>query len=498
MPAAPSGAPPPDDEAYGATVRRLIHQGRLGEARLLFDDLLGRVPQDNDRWQRTAALAQLAAYAWHLRRIPTAVELTADALAQLDGGYPEGPGAAAALRLSAYVLGSIGEYERANEIYRRALDVARRADDPALLILCLQNLGGGLNISAFYLGEQAARRRYEESKVLIEEGLTLMAQHGADDRTRIGVVGAYAVVMEALGHRAGAGHLAGQTLELAKSADSRWGDAVGYWVLSRLRRRNGDLTESRRLATRAVVAAEAHNHLPLSLRVSQNLADVCAEMGDSAGEAAALRYMIAANRNEATAIREGLAQALEQRRFAIGAQQAAADASADAERDPLTGLANRRGLDRAAELMLEQAKILGSTIWLMIIDVDLFKTVNDLAGHIVGDAVLTEIAQLLRAECRGSDLLARWAGDEFVVMLDNSGQLPGAGPAVAERIRASVDGHPWGTRLGAAPGPTISIGVAAAAPGPVSMSAQDLFVAADEALYRAKRGGRNRTEVARL
>ncbi|MGI8313055.1 GGDEF domain-containing protein [Saccharopolyspora hattusasensis] len=125
-------------------------------------------------------------------------------------------------------------------------------------------------------------------------------------------------------------------------------------------------------------------------------------------------------------------------------------------------------------------------------DVDNFKKINDAAGHTAGDAVLQEVALLLRRECRSDDLVCRWAGDEFLVLLADREQAPGpGGPELAERIRAAVETHDWTPQVGPRTRPpTISVGVAI---GPTQFD--PLFAAADRALYRAKHAGRNRVEV---
>lgn len=487
----PDGGP---QQAPEAVVSQLIHQGRLTEANVLFDRLLAGVPLDNEGWRRSAALARLAAFAWHLHRIPLALELAAEVLAALEMGYPDGPTTAEGLRLLAYLLDSIGERENALQIDRRAVSVARRANDPALLGQCLQNLAGTLNFLALDGSPASARPAFEEARALLEEGLALPC----GKQVRVGLYGAYAVTLAGLGELIVAERMAVTTQRLAVEVDSRWGEAVGAWVLAKIRMARGELLPARELATFAVVAAKQHNHIPLVLRLSVDLADVCAAIGDKPGEAAALRYTLTATRTESAAMRKGLAQALEQRRVAIRAQQAAAAASADAERDPLTGLANRRGLERTAALLFEQAAATATTVSLIIVDIDRFKSINDEAGHIVGDQVLSEVAQLLRAECRTGDLVARWGGEEFVILIVERRDQP-AGPVLAERMRQAVLTHNWTAGIGDLPPPTISAGVAAASPtslgGP---SLQDLFSAADAALYRAKRAGRNQVEVARL
>ncbi|MER2092548.1 MAG: GGDEF domain-containing protein, partial [Saccharopolyspora rectivirgula] len=131
--------------------------------------------------------------------------------------------------------------------------------------------------------------------------------------------------------------------------------------------------------------------------------------------------------------------------------------------------------------------------WLLLIDIDYFKEINDQAGHSTGDVVLQEIAHLLRRECRSEDLLCRWAGDEFIVLIgENSGGIGSAGPIVARRIQDAVRSHDWRLVTGRDTiNPTVSIGVAAGPPA----SVERLFQRADTALYRAKAYGRNTVEV---
>jgi diguanylate cyclase (GGDEF)-like protein len=155
--------------------------------------------------------------------------------------------------------------------------------------------------------------------------------------------------------------------------------------------------------------------------------------------------------------------------------------------DGLTGLRNRRWLDDAFSRQLARTLRVG-TASLLMIDIDRFKGLNDEFGHLVGDAVLCRVARLLAGGLRPQDLLARFGGEEFAVLLP--GTNTDEAVAIAERLRASVQtsvepGEPGGERLPAA---TISVGVATAH---LSDSLPALIAAADAALYRAKEAGRN-------
>jgi diguanylate cyclase (GGDEF)-like protein len=205
---------------------------------------------------------------------------------------------------------------------------------------------------------------------------------------------------------------------------------------------------------------------------------------------AALRHVVAAAQRSADTLREGLGQALEQRRFAVKAKRLAEAAQRAAARDPLTGLANRLGLEQTAPVLINSAVTTGRAVWLVLVDIDHFKTINDIAGHPAGDTVLREIAGLMVRECRVGDVIARWAGDEFIVLLAaGPNERAEIGTVVAERIRSAVDTFEWTLAPVAALRPTVSVGVAG---GHTDMDS--LFGAADAALYEAKRRGRNRVE----
>lgn len=159
-----------------------------------------------------------------------------------------------------------------------------------------------------------------------------------------------------------------------------------------------------------------------------------------------------------------------------------------ARTDGLTGLSNRRHFFDLAGYEVAVAKRYGHPLSIVLFDIDHFKRVNDTWGHQVGDALLKRIAEIAQAEMRASDLLARYGGEEFIALLANSEAHEAV--ALAERMRQKISAD----RLDAGPenvGVTISTGVAA-------MRLEDdtldhLIRRADQALYRAKNGGRNRT-----
>jgi len=161
--------------------------------------------------------------------------------------------------------------------------------------------------------------------------------------------------------------------------------------------------------------------------------------------------------------------------------------------DSLTGVYNRRYIDRRLLEEIARARRQNYAISFMYIDIDHFKRVNDTVGHQGGDEVLREVAGRIKAELRVSDALARFGGEEFVVLLIDA-DLDSA-VFVAERIRASIAASMIGIAQGVQLSITASIGVACldeAGNGPAEAAALELVAHADEALYLAKSGGRNR------
>ena len=165
------------------------------------------------------------------------------------------------------------------------------------------------------------------------------------------------------------------------------------------------------------------------------------------------------------------------------------DAEAAASTDPLTGLPNRRYFDEFVGLLAQRRRA-GDAVGVLMVDIDKFKALNDTYGHATGDEVLRGVASAIVSAVREDDVPARFGGEEFVVLLRNPG--PGIAVEVGERIRAAVRGLDL-RELGV-PAVSVSVGVAVAN-GP-DEPIDELLRIADQNLYSAKRGGRDRVVAA--
>lgn len=182
----------------------------------------------------------------------------------------------------------------------------------------------------------------------------------------------------------------------------------------------------------------------------------------------------------------------------IRAEEAAAQANAAlqaanarlsqlATTDPLTGLWNRRHLEEMLAAEVAKSRRYQTPLALLILDLDHFKSINDRHGHAAGDSVLKEATRLFKHELRETDLLARWGGEEFVVLVPHCSAAGAV--ALAEKLRLVVASHVF-AEVGSV---TISVG---ASELKSEESIDDWFRRVDGALYEAKSGGRNTVRLA--
>jgi diguanylate cyclase (GGDEF)-like protein len=243
-------------------------------------------------------------------------------------------------------------------------------------------------------------------------------------------------------------------------------------------RRPAERTELLRVL---VAASEETGDLAGALRALHELHELTVRLTDAMAER---RAMLLGSRME---IEQAERQAESERRRSEALEERNARLAHEAAHDPLTGLANRRALDRELAARAEA----GRPFAVGLVDVDHFKRVNDTWSHQVGDEVLIRVAATLRDVLRRDDLAARYGGEEFALLLD--GLDDRVAREVCERVRAAVaeiawDGPMSGERL------TVSIGVAAHATG---VAVEAVLAGADAALYEAKAGGRDQVRVGR-
>jgi diguanylate cyclase (GGDEF)-like protein len=160
--------------------------------------------------------------------------------------------------------------------------------------------------------------------------------------------------------------------------------------------------------------------------------------------------------------------------------------ASEARIDALTGLANRRALEEILAAEISRAHRFTHQLGVVLLDLDRFKEINDSFGHAAGDVMLRAVSRLLTSLARQGDTVARWGGEEFVVVLPET-DLAGA-RRFAERLRRTIEAHAVGEMKTSA-----SCGVATML---ANDTVEELVGAADQALYQAKANGRNRTESA--
>jgi diguanylate cyclase (GGDEF)-like protein len=157
--------------------------------------------------------------------------------------------------------------------------------------------------------------------------------------------------------------------------------------------------------------------------------------------------------------------------------------------DPLSGAFNRRHFHVRLEEELQRSRRHEIQLALLMIDIDNFKSVNDSFGHLAGDTVIKGIADILRRSVRVFDVCARFGGEEFVIIMPGSGTASAMN--VAQRIRERIESFRPSDRTLEGLAITASVGLAVSSPG---MSGREIIARADQALYLAKRAGKNRVQ----
>ncbi len=276
----------------------------------------------------------------------------------------------------------------------------------------------------------------------------------------------------------------------ALSPEPTWLDAFAQWLAAEIAWAENDFAEAEALLVDMRDLALAVEHEQLACRAQLLLAQLFEVQGKASS---ARREHRALRQRERRVVAENLvsresvvAWQLSARQIERHLQQALV-ASRQFERwsleDALTGIANRRHFEHALSARLRVAGSSDAAVSVAMVDIDQFKSVNDRFTHRVGDRVLKTVAAIMASQMRESDLPARWAGDEFVILFGDTTEA--LAEQLGERLRTSVAAFDWES---IAPGlrVTISVGLSQARPGD---TAESVLHRSDESMYLSKPGG---------
>jgi len=406
------------------------------------------------------------------------------------------------------VHGNMGNQVLGTQYLKRALSVSGGMDDEARFCI-LNNIGDNAihRVSGMLAdGDPAgAEAMLGESLEHVAEALRLARAAAHPYRESI-CLDNYGMLLALAGDYAGAEQMIGDSRAIAARHGYRSLESSAMQHQAQTRMMRGDNAAAITGLCEALERVLEAGEMPVAMEIHAKLSEAFEQIGDATS---ALRHyreyhrLERAAQNEIAAARARMAQhhfeldnarleadnaRLESELHRLRAIELEADKAAlqrQATEDPLTGVANRRH----AEAWLAAVAAAGRPLGVALVDVDLFKSVNDRFGHPVGDQVLRELASNLRAGIRETDLIARVGGEEFLVGIDGLSLREAA--TRCELLRAGVAAFDWES---VQPGltVTVSIGLAVVPPGGDVAAATAL---ADQRLYAAKREGRNRVNA---
>ena len=388
-----------------------------------------------------------------------------------------------------------GDPWQAERLLHEARTLAQTQSDSHPKFAALNNLAAVL-IGSFHMlrdavGSEEASEPLRRALPFAREALTISLKSG-DPFFRAFTLGNLGEILVNLGHA----DEADTTLTRAHDEALRGGFDAQRWRIA-VARGEWQLLQGQPQAAwdvldSALQESSANNVRMTHLRLHHTLWRAGRELGRHADALAHLQAYLQLERmrtvTQQRAQSELFVTRLEAEQMRVEAHRhrtLARELEADVRRDPLTGLGNRRELERRWPQLLAQAAADNTLLAVAMLDLDRFKQVNDARGHAVGDRVLVALAGLLRTHTRAADLVARMGGEEFLLALPDTS--PERALEVCERLREQVAAYDWSAL---APGlqVTISAGLACSPPG----DRDTLIETADAALYRAKSAGRNR------
>jgi diguanylate cyclase (GGDEF)-like protein len=423
-----------------------------------------------------------AAHASRLGELALASQLATRSIVALDSVTDDRLRVEIANRLGIFCY-SFLDYDRAVDQFEASLAAAERTGDREKVYRQLHNIADALllasrqrQLSHLETGTERLERAEVAVRRLLVEGTEEMNRRSGSQRLLAEVLCDLGRVDEALRvldwfEGQSAVTLAAQRAALAV-------------VEARCLRLVGRVQEAVAAASRAVeIAGASSDDHELMLALEELAADQEAA-GDLKGALASAREvkarMWAIHQRQTKQVVQEVWVRADLERDHTHLQTQADEATRSAEEDALTGIGNRRLLER----LLQEEAARQTDVAFIIVDVDHFKDINDSLGHGAGDAVLRQLGQLLRSEMRPGQVVARFGGDEFVLALP--GVPLAAAEAFAERLRHEIKGHDW-TTLALGLHVTASLGVAF---GP-AIRWQAVVAVADASLYDAKQRGRN-------
>ena len=497
-----------------------LHEWRLGDSEAAIGHSLQAIPM----LKRTRDAAERAQLLCTLAMAYNEVGLHADALIHVTKALDAARAAkdpslmSWALNRTGVTYELMGDPERAERFKLQALDIAQQINGSEEMFSALNNLCSLLTgASAKAPTPAATEEKLQRALAYANDALALAKTSGNAHRI-------------AISH----GNLGMVQLRLARYDDAlrnideaeRLADEHGYRGLSlsmladraMLERRRGDIDSAVALYKQALAQAHQTDDHAMLLSMHEGLYDCCKARGDAAQALEHHEAMLPLERERMKQQADTQARLLLNRLELEHARSETERARLDAEvqrlramkleaenqqlvvrahelgrhalEDQLTGLANRRRVDHELPLQMASARERRGALSIAAVDLDHFKLVNDRYGHGVGDDVLRAVARILLDNTRGSDLLARMGGEEFLVLF--VGTPLAVASDICERLRRAVETYEW-QQLAPGLTLTISIGLCDADAG---QDMRALLERADASLYAAKRAGRNRVQVA--